>query len=56
MTISQVVEIPFREASASGGTSTTFEVAELNLTVIPRITPGDRDNPELKLTRDSLVF
>ena len=55
-TISQGVEIPFQEASSSGATSTSFEEAELNLTVTPRITPDDRINLELSITKDSPDF
>ncbi len=54
--ISQGVEIPFQEASSSGATSTSFEEAELKLTVTPRITPDDRINLELNITKDSPDF
>lgn len=54
--ISQGVEIPFQEASSSGATSTSFEEAELSLTVTPRITPDDRINLELNITKDSPDF
>jgi len=54
--ISQGVEIPFQEASSSGATSTSFEEAELRLTVTPRITPDDRINLELNITKDSPDF
>ncbi|OUR82233.1 pilus assembly protein PilQ [Cycloclasticus sp. 46_120_T64] len=54
--ISQGVEIPFQEASSSGATSTSFEEAELRLTVTPRITPDDRVNLELNITKDSPDF
>ena len=54
--ISQGVEIPFQEASSSGATSTSFDEAELSLTVTPRITPDDRINLELNITKDSPDF
>lgn len=54
--ISQGVEIPFQKASSSGATSTSFEEAELGLTVTPRITPDDRINLELNITQDSPDF
>lgn len=54
--ISQGVEIPFQEASSSGATSTSFEEAELKLSVTPRITPDDRINLELNITKDSPDF
>ncbi|PHS72756.1 MAG: pilus assembly protein PilQ [Cycloclasticus sp.] len=55
-TISQGVEIPFQEASSSGATSTSFQKAELNLTVTPRITPDDKINLELNITKDAPDF
>ena len=55
-TISQGVEIPFQEASSSGATSTSFEEAELKLEVTPHITPDDRINMELIVTKDSPDF
>jgi type IV pilus assembly protein PilQ len=55
-TISQGVEIPFQEASSSGATSTSFEEAELKLTVTPRITPDNRINLELTIAKDSPDF
>jgi len=54
--ISQGVEIPFQEASSSGATSTSFQEAELKLSVTPRITPDDRINLELNITKDSPDF
>ena len=54
--ISQGVEIPFQEASSSGATSTSFQEAELKLSVTPRITPDDRINLELNITKDSADF
>lgn len=55
-TISQGVEIPFQEATSSGATSTSFEEAELKLEVTPHITPDDRINMELLVTKDSPDF
>lgn len=55
-TISQGVEIPFQEASSSGATSTSFEEALLELKVTPQITPDDRINMELKISKDSPDF
>ncbi len=54
--ISQGVEIPFQEATSSGASSTSFQEAELKLTVTPRITPDDRINLELNITKDSPDF
>ena len=54
--INQGVEIPFQEASSSGATTTSFKEAELRLTVTPQITPDDRINMELELTKDAPDF
>lgn len=54
--ISQGVEIPFQEASSSGATSTSFEEALLELKVTPQITPDDRINMELSISKDSPDF
>ncbi|MEW4983794.1 MAG: type IV pilus secretin PilQ [Cycloclasticus sp.] len=51
--ISQGVQIPFQEASSSGATSVSFQDALLELSVTPRITPDDRVNLELNITKDS---
>jgi len=52
--IEQGVEIPFQEAAASGATSTEFRDAVLSLTVTPQITPDDRINMDLEVTRDQV--
>jgi len=52
-TISQGVQIPFQEASSSGATATSFKDAFLDLTVTPRITPGDKINLEIIVSKDS---
>lgn len=54
--ISQGVQIPFQGASSSGATSTSFEDAELKLDVTPRITPDDRVNLEINITKDAPDF
>ncbi|MDX2426474.1 MAG: type IV pilus secretin PilQ [Cycloclasticus sp.] len=50
--ISQGVQIPYQEASSSGATSTSFQDAFLELKVTPRITPDDRINMELSISKD----
>lgn len=50
--ISQGVQIPYQEASSSGATSTSFQDAFLELRVTPRITPDDRINMELSISKD----
>ncbi|MEH6502755.1 MAG: type IV pilus secretin PilQ [Cycloclasticus sp.] len=50
--ISQGVQIPYQEASSSGATSTSFQDAFLELIVTPRITPDDRINMELSISKD----
>lgn len=50
--ISQGVQIPYQEASSSGATSTSFQEAFLELNVTPRITPDDRINLELNISKD----
>lgn len=54
--IRQGIEIPFQEATSSGATSTRFISAEINLTVTPRITPDDRINLELDVSKDAPDF
>jgi len=51
--ISQGVQIPFQEASSSGATATSFKDAFLDLTVTPRITPGNKVNLEIIISKDS---
>lgn len=51
-TISQGVQIPYQEASASGASTTSFQDAFLELKVTPRITPDDRINLELNISKD----
>jgi len=51
-TISQGIEIPYQEASSSGATSTSFQEALLELEVTPHITPDDRINMELSISKD----
>jgi len=52
-TISQGVQIPYQEASSSGATTTSFKDAFLDLTVTPRITPDDKINLEIIVSKDS---
>lgn len=52
-TISQGVQIPYQEASSSGATATNFKDAFLNLTVTPRITPGEKINLDIVISKDS---
>jgi type IV pilus assembly protein PilQ len=52
--IQQGVEIPYREASSSGATTTQFKDAVLSLTVTPQITPDDRIIMDLYVTKDSV--
>ncbi|PCI23290.1 MAG: pilus assembly protein PilQ [Piscirickettsiaceae bacterium] len=54
--INQGVEIPFQEASSSGATTTSFKEAELRLTVTPQITPDDRINMKLDISKDAPDF
>jgi len=51
-TISQGIQIPYQEASSSGATSTSFQDALLELEVTPHITPDDRINMELNISKD----
>lgn len=44
----------FQVASSSGATSVSFKKAVLSLTVTPQITPDDRVNMDLAITRDSV--
>ena len=46
-------EIPYQEAAASGRTTVAFKEAVLKLDVIPHITPDDRIDMELKVTKDN---
>ena len=49
-------EIPYQEASSSGATSVSFKEAVLKLEVTPAITPDDRINMDLLVTKDSADF
>lgn len=51
-TISQGTQIPYQEASSSGATSTSFEDAFLELKVTPQITPDDRINLDIFVSKD----
>lgn len=53
-TIKQGVEIPYQQASSSGATSVSFKEATLSLKVTPQITPDDRVNMHLNVTKDSV--
>lgn len=46
-------EIPYQEAAASGRTTVSFKEAVLKLDVTPHITPDDRIDMELKVTKDN---
>ena len=52
-TIESGVEIPYQEASSSGATTTAFKKAVLSLSVTPQITPDDRINLNLTVSKDS---
>ena len=54
--IKQGVEIPYQEASSSGATSVSFKEAVLQLEVTPNITPDNRVNMDLKVTKDNPDF
>ena len=47
-------EVGFQEESASGGTTTSFKEAVLELEVTPQITPDDRVIMDLTISQDSL--
>ena len=48
-------EIPYKEASSSGATSTSFKEAALSLEVTPQITPDNRILMEVKVTKDAPI-
>jgi len=52
-TIESGVEIPYQEASSSGASTTQFKKAVLSLNVTPQITPDDRINLSLTVSKDS---
>jgi len=52
-TIESGVEIPYQEASSSGASTTSFKKAVLSLNVTPQITPDDRINLSLTVSKDS---
>ncbi len=54
--ILQGQEIPYQEATSSGATSVAFKEAVLKLEVTPAITPDDRINLDLIVTKDSPDF
>lgn len=47
-------EVPYREASSSGATSTSFKEAVLSLEVTPQITPDNQVMMAVKVTKDSI--
>ncbi len=47
-------EIPYQQATSSGATSVSFKKAVLSLEVTPQITPDERVNMEIKVTKDSV--
>jgi type IV pilus assembly protein PilQ len=51
--ILQGQEIPYLSASSSGAATISFKEAVLSLEVTPQITPDDRINMDLKVTKDS---
>jgi type IV pilus assembly protein PilQ len=51
--IAQGIQIPYREASASGAASVSFKNAELSLEVTPQITPDDKIIMDLEVNKDS---
>lgn len=51
--IAQGIQIPYREASASGAASVSFKNAELSLEVTPQITPDDKIIMDLAVNKDS---
>ena len=53
-TIKQGVQIPYQESSSSGASTVSFKDATLSLGVTPQITPDDRVNMELKVSKDNV--
>jgi len=53
-TIDSGVEIPYQQASSSGATNVSFKKATLTLDVTPQITPDDKINMDLEISKDSV--
>ena len=53
-TIDSGVEIPYQQASSSGATNVSFKKATLTLDVTPQITPDDKVNMDLEISKDSV--
>src|SRR5262249_42960749 len=53
-TIHHGVEIPYQESSSSGATTTQFKKAVLSLKVTPPITPDNRVNLDVTVSKDSV--
>lgn len=53
-TIDSGVEIPYQQASSSGATNVSFKKATLTLDVTPQITPDDKINMDLEVSKDSV--
>jgi type IV pilus assembly protein PilQ len=53
-TISQGVEYPYPETDANGGTTVKFKVIDLKLTVKPHVTPDNRINLGIKITKNDI--
>ncbi|MGH8582134.1 MAG: type IV pilus secretin PilQ [Gammaproteobacteria bacterium] len=49
-------EIPYQEATSSGATSIAFRKAVLALRAVPHITPDDRVNMTLKVSKDAPIL
>lgn len=54
--ILQGQEIPYLQSSSSGAATVAFKEAVLSLEVTPQITPDDRINMDLKVTKDSADY
>ena len=52
--IRQGVDIPYQQANGDGGSNTAFQQALLSLDVTPRITPDNRIQITLEVTKDSV--
>ncbi|MDH5544865.1 MAG: type IV pilus secretin PilQ [Gammaproteobacteria bacterium] len=52
--IEQGTEIPYRESSSSGATTTSFRKAVMSLEVTPQITPDDRIILDVRVSKDSV--
>lgn len=53
--IKQGVEIPYQESSEGGGTSVAFKEAVLSLSVTPNITPNNKIEMSVAITKDSVI-